>query len=739
MKKSIVKVEKFKKVSTKSSKEKAIKVNEDVSLSPNDSLEYSDIRWKLPDGSPFIPDTSGLSLADYYKMTKDYQVSACINTIAFTIQQIDWDIKCEDQKVRDFLVFAFGKIWNQLIRGISQAYWAGFSPMVKVFTQVENGPYAGKIIIKKLKDLDPTEIEVSKSKEDGSFEGMKKGTDLISAEYCFWYTFLMKNGNYYGTYLLEAAYMPYYYSQVIHLFANRYYERFGEPLVKGMYPEDKKVNYNGDEVDAHDYMADIVKKLRNHSSVTMPSTRDESNNPDWVLEYLESNMRGVDFETYLKRLDIEKARAIFVPDLLFGSGRVGSYKLGDRHTNTFLTLLNSLIGDIKDHIDKYILPQLVDYNFSKKVDAFWSPEQLGRSNAEMLETIVREMIRQGMATVNVVELGRRIGLDLKVVEKIVNEETIKNETIKKEKVKGGIKQTAVPDKKTKEKQPVPKEKQQKKNYFFRQFAGKNLTEREASVNFSLLQKTYDENEKEMRSALIEVVSKQQERVEETVKKAYNEGNGKIKQIKLGYRGAYEKIWQSMVLALYLVGAEEEIKRSDLKVKDIITKEERNFLEDNAALIAKTQLDDLENKINEKILQINDLKVAKTAALAIIASVFNEFSADNSSLDKSLRRSVVWGVRQGKVAVAERSGKEIMAKVWSAILDDHVCPLCEKLHGSYIKTDSEYFSALVPPAHYFCRCEEIIVYEGQEKNSDEKKFVKPSKELINKYGGLLPSI
>lgn len=721
--------------STKSKKVKNVQVDKDMSASIYD-LDYTDVRWILPDGTPFIPDTSTLSLPDYKKMLQDYQISVCINTIVFTIQQIDWDIKCDNEEIKDFCNYNLKLIWNQLMRGMKKAYWAGFSPMIKIFTIEERGKWKNKIIIKKIKDLDPNSVTVKQNKQDGTFEGIKKGEKVIDPLYCFWYTFLMSEGDYYGTKLLEPAYMPYFYSQVIHLFANRYYERFGEPVVKGLYPEGSKVQVGAVEKDAHDFMASLVKKIRNHTSITLPSTRDEEGNLEWEVNFLESNMRGADFETYLKRLDMEKARAIFVPDLLFGTGRVGSYKLGERHTNTFLTLLNSLIGDLKDHIDKYILPSLVDFNFgSQAPPAYWKPEQLGKANQDIIATVVREMIRQGMAKVNVKDIAKSIGMEVEEIEQIIGEDDVPPNN---KKVVPPKKKKVIPPKKEKKKKIIKKLK--KKDFFSIKYNGKELTPREQTVPFKKIEKIYNNTERQIKKDLSKIVSKQRIRVEKIIRKLYNEGKvNNLKDVKIGYRGAYEKIWKGSLLSLYIIGAEEEIKRANLKVNTLITKEERTFLDDNAASISRIQLDDLENKINLKILQVKDLKIGKAAAIAIIVPIFSDFLASNKSLSLSVGRAVVWGVRQGKIAVAERSDKTIIAKVWSAVLDDRTCDLCEHLNNSYIPYDSPDFSLMIPPVHWNCRCEEIMVYKGDAMGEGEKKYKKPSKKLIKKYGGLISNL
>lgn len=254
-----------------------------------------------------------------------------------------------------------------------------------------------------------------------------------------------------------------------------------------------------------------------------------------------------------------------------------------------------------------------------------------------------------------------------------------------------------------------------------------------------MQDTYDEFETEIKVALVAITKKQKERIKKTVERLYNEGKVKdLDKVKIGYRGSYEKEWKSSLLALFIIGAEEEIKRSGLEVENdvLISKDERQVLADNASMIAKLQLDGLENKVRSELLRASDLSLPKSAAIALAASIFTDFIAKDGELDKSIQRAVVWGVRQGKVAVAERSQKVVSAKVWSAVLDDKTCPLCEELHGMYIPADSSAFTQFVPPVHWRCRCEEILIYDDEPKGEDEKPFKKPSKELVKRYGGLI---
>jgi hypothetical protein len=51
----------------------------------------------------------------------------------------------------------------------------------------------------------------------------------------------MQNGDYYGKKLLRPAFTSWFFSMLVHLFANRYYERFGEPTPVGRAPFDDEI------------------------------------------------------------------------------------------------------------------------------------------------------------------------------------------------------------------------------------------------------------------------------------------------------------------------------------------------------------------------------------------------------------------------------------------------------------------------------------------------------------------
>jgi len=437
----------------------------------------------LPSGLVYNP--TNISLNTFSKMREDYQISACLNVYNYTIQKLDWYIDGDDKKIKDHIEYSIDKIWSRLIRSTSKAFWSGYSPNVKVFTE---DPESGLIIYDKPRDLDPLTCTVREN-DNGGFDGFiqyigQTREQVIPADLAFWYAHQMENGNLYGRSALISAYKPWYFSELLHLWANRYYERFGEPVVIGRAPDEDVEDKNGTPKHAMDLMQTIVESLKSHSAVTIPSDVEEmargTNLFKYDISYLESQMRGVDFETYLKRLDMEKARAIFVPDLLLGTGNVGSYELGKEHKETFLTGLMGVVDDIMDYINLYLIPPLVDINFgpTKKYPKIkYTP--MSKINEDSLVQVVQSMINGGLMTPSPQKLADIMGVPLAEPDELPKEDKI---TEKQQ-----------PDKQQSEKQIVDKTSEKQLNRIREQVElifGSNVSDREKISHLSKIKIGY---------------------------------------------------------------------------------------------------------------------------------------------------------------------------------------------------------------------------------------------------------
>lgn len=328
------------------------------------NLNDPNLMLGLPGSTSMMFDVSKLTTADFRSMRWHPQVNASLSMIGFMLHQMDWSIESEDKRLAGIVEENLRLIWTRLVRSITQAFWAGYSPCV---LEWENTPDGNHTFITKVKDMFPEECQVNWKEVESSykppvspdgfaynqvipkvkvFDGIKKyGLGYpIPTDHSFWYPLMMENGDYTGRKLLKAAFQPWYFSLLMHLYSNRYFERFGEPVPIGRAPfEDdfpvRQADGTTKVITGKQAMEGILMQLRSRGIVVLPSDRDPTASTgggrseyEYDIEYLESQMRGADFERYLARLDEEISLSIFTPMLLMRTGSVGSLNLGVQHT-----------------------------------------------------------------------------------------------------------------------------------------------------------------------------------------------------------------------------------------------------------------------------------------------------------------------------------------------------------------------------------------------------------------------
>lgn len=393
---------------------------------------------QLPGGGILQFDLSRLTLADFRLMRDHYQVNASLAVLTFMMHQLDWKIESDSERVRSHCQANMEAIWTRLVRALGQAFWSGYSPNI---LQWENDIAGKSIQLTKVKDLIPEECSVNWKLVEGwapngkqkpkikIFDGIKViGMGWpIPTENTLWYPLLMENGDHYGKKLLRPAFTSWFFSIIMHLFANRFFERYGEPLPVGRAPYDEELDVNGKKVPGTSVMLGLMQSLRNRSVVVLPSERSVVGNEvkyDYTLEYLESQMRGADFERYLMRLDEEISLSLFTPLLMLRTADVGSYNLGKQHSDVYLQMLNALAGDWAQYINDYVLTRMVDFNFSPTSPrATIKFRKLGDSKAELVKLLLQALVSQGSVMPDLKELGDIAGLTLDEIKEVTSADT----------------------------------------------------------------------------------------------------------------------------------------------------------------------------------------------------------------------------------------------------------------------------------------------------------------------------
>jgi hypothetical protein len=399
----------------------------------------------FPGGGVVQFDLSKLTIADFRTMRDHYQINATLAVLTFMMHQMDWKIESTSKKVETALTENISAIWVHLIRAISQSFWAGYSPNV---LQWENDGLSSKIVLTKIKDLIPETSWVNWKEVDGYappeyqtkpkikvYDGIKIwGQNWPTpVDNSFWYPLMMENGDYYGRKLLRPAFISWYFSILIHLFSNRYFERFGEPVPVGRASYEDEITVRQSDgstqrVLGADLMVQVLQNLRNRSVVVLPNDRSMIGTHgggnaiayDYDIEYLESQMRGADFERYLMRLDEEISLSLFTPLLILRTADVGSYNLGSTHWNMYLNMLNAIAGDAKYYIDNFILSRMVDHNFGVTAPrAQIVFRKMGDDRKELILAMLQAMVGKGTVKPDVNEIGDIAGLTITEVKQVL--------------------------------------------------------------------------------------------------------------------------------------------------------------------------------------------------------------------------------------------------------------------------------------------------------------------------------
>ncbi len=151
----------------------------------------------------------------------------------------------------------------------------------------------------------------------------------------------------------------------------------------------------------------------------------------------------------------------------------------------------------------------------------------------------------------------------------------------------------------------------------------------------------------------------------------------------------------------------------------------------AELITTDQLRELEQNVQFEALG----QVERNVAAAEVVKAVRESAAtqvEARDLKLSAMVSVGEALNIGRGATAREVG--VQGAQWSAVLDDHTCPLCAELDGQTISVDNPDFDVFRPPLHFGCRC--FLIYVGTGQTNFEPDWKTPDPALVKMYGGLV---
>lgn len=379
----------------------------------------SHVNWRqLADqlGQPF--DAERIPLSKLRQMRRDPMIAFALHYIITPLVRARWRINAVDQngpnaQVAAFTDAVFRPIYARFVFQYLLSLSFGFQAMVKRFAlEFPAGTYRdpsrpegdeipiwseGDIpawVFKSFVALRPEKVEPVFVEKTGEFDGIDfeddeaktKGFSLATAVgsgqrkanidvfHSLWATCDKDSvfGDLFGYPRIGHAYRYWWSFWYRWTHADRYFERMAVPPLMVYHPGGTYEDEEGNEYEDAAIAAEMGAMIRSNGIVTLPSDLQESLGSDrasnmrqWEVKYLEGGVMNADMPKEFAQLDILKLRAMFVPEQAFTEGHSGSSsrnvaaEMGEMFTQS----QSNLMAEIDDHINRFVLPQIVFANF----------------------------------------------------------------------------------------------------------------------------------------------------------------------------------------------------------------------------------------------------------------------------------------------------------------------------------------------------------------------------------------
>ncbi len=248
--------------------------------------------------------------------------------------------------------------FNLFLRQMMRAFYEGFQLFERVYTVKES-----KLVLRKLAHRDSTGITLKRD-DSGGFGGAVQRVNYngewkeveMSAHKSFLFTYGKERDFLYGRSAFKAAYTNYdkkrrlEYLDSIALQADAIKPKYLTRIAKSVLGTDDKNK--------------LTKAL---AALARLGERNPVASIPYGYELNTINSEGRDPGPSIERQNAEMARSVLAQFILLGtqgSSSVGSFALADSSADIFKIALKGTMQNIEEHINFYLIPDLIDLNFS---------------------------------------------------------------------------------------------------------------------------------------------------------------------------------------------------------------------------------------------------------------------------------------------------------------------------------------------------------------------------------------
>lgn len=672
-------------------------------------LEIGDSGTKIYDGiineeyNADLRGTKGISVYDEMRKS-DATVRAIMMICTLPIRSTKWYVEpaSEDkadveiaQFVEDNLMDKMTITWDDFLRQALLELAFGVMVFEKVYQEND-----GKIELRKLSPRIPRSIiawQTSK-KEDGITWSKANGTQVdIPIEKLLIFVNEKEGDNWWGTSFLRAAYKHWYFKNNFYKIDAISFERqgIGIPYVKlpdGANDEDKAIAES------------LAKNLRGHERAYVVMDK------EYEVGFLEMKGNSVrDPAKSIAHHNREITKSVLAQFLELGSTEVGSKALSEDHSNIFYNSLKAVAMQIADNMNRYCIPDLVDFNYNVKEYPKLRFGEIGPVNYTLIIDSIDKLSKGGFLT-------KDEGME-KYIRSLLNLPELEDVNI--------------------DKKPEEKKTASEKMEFMEEYkAYRPLTFAEKKVHFNTINDHFDQFKDEFINTTGPILADAREKFLKELEQAINDRDiAKLKDIEVKYQGPYKDKVKEIIRKTYDFAKSNA--SIEMGVKNIPTpKIDKERIEMQADMITRTNTEKMVTEGKKTV--ISQLQKSETPYSEMTDSQKREImiAVDRATFDliEKLTQDtsdivIGGGINQGRRAIQTNYSDKVYALQRSEILDGRICDYCLSMDGRIFPKNHPFTKNDI--FHSNCRGIWVeILTDEQEK----PEITLAPQSLLDKFGG-----
>lgn len=394
---------------------------------------WEDIGTKL--GQPF--NFTNIPISKLYEMKRDPTIAFAMHYARVPILSAPWRIEGNNPQVNAFIENSLKEIYASFVLDYLNSWDFGYQAEVKRFKKIipewtyvdPKNPEAGEqrvwdygnieaIVWDKFVPLPPEMVDPDWNAKgdfngiiyngnpgEGMFPFEVKSDDKvrIPLDSCLWITNEKESvfGSLWGYPRLGYSY-PFWWSYWFRwALADRAFEKGVDPTIITRFPDEPIYDDAGNEIDPRELAFALGEAARANDTVALPSTliQDDgsegrsTNTPQWDLETLSYDINFDALSSSFDQLEILKIQSVWVPEhaLTSGQGAQSARNVASEMTSSLKESQAVTMAEIDEHINKYMIPQLIELNFPELKNVTCKKVTTGFSSngEELARTIVQ--------------------------------------------------------------------------------------------------------------------------------------------------------------------------------------------------------------------------------------------------------------------------------------------------------------------------------------------------------------